>query len=68
MREEARKRKERRVVEQGPDLFDNPDQLLKKPGPSATNKVLPRKDLVPAMVKRHRETIEQQNHGQVHQR
>ena len=62
-------RKEKRGGEQGPGLFGNPDQLLKKPGPSPTKKVIPRKDLVPAMAKRHlAETMEQQKQGQVHQR
>ena len=39
----VQKIRERRVVEDGPDLFGNPDQLLKKPGASVTKKVLQRK-------------------------
>ena len=39
----VQKIRERRVVEDGPDLFGNPDQLLKKPGASVTKNVLQRK-------------------------
>ena len=45
--------KRKRAVEERPTLFGTPDQLLKKPGPSATKRVLPSKELVPAIVKRH---------------
>ena len=58
-------RTEKRGGEQGPGLFGIPDQLLKKPGPSPTKKVIPRKDLVPAMAKRH--LADQQKHSQLHQ-